>query len=165
MRTLAALAALLLATSLAACGFKLRGEQNIPIESLFIQVPLNSQLGAEISRNLRAVSQVKIVTVRQDAKASFELLGERREREVLAINAQGRAREYQLRLVAVFRVVAADGTELLPATTLTARRDISFNETDFLARESEETLLYRDMQTDLVRQMINRLATIKPDAG
>lgn len=158
-------AVLVLAVLLAGCGFKLRGEQPIPVESLFLQVPVNSQIGAEISRHLRAVSQVKIVTQRADAKAIFELLGERREREVLAINAQGRAREYQLRLVASFRVMDAEGNELLPVTTLTARRDISFNETDFLARENEETLLYRDMQTDLVRQMINRLAAIKPDAG
>ncbi|MEG0822409.1 MAG: LPS assembly lipoprotein LptE [Burkholderiaceae bacterium] len=159
------LAALILCCTLAACGFKLRGEQNIPLESLFIQVPLNSPIGAEISRNLRGVSQVKILTVRKDAQAIFELLGEQREREVLAINAQGRAREYQLRLTASFRVLDQTGNELLPVTTVMARRDISINETDFLARESEEALLYRDMQTDLVRQMINRLAAIKPDAG
>lgn len=159
------LVALVLCSLLVACGFKLRGEQDIPLESIFIQVPFNSPIGAEISRNLRAVSQVKIVTVRKDAKAIFELMGERREREVLAINAQGRAREYQLRMSANFRVVSPTGEELLPPTTVTARRDISVNETDYLARESEEALLYRDMQTDLVRQMINRLAAIKPDAG
>lgn len=164
MRAPIALIALLLSCTLAACGFKLRGEQMIPVESLFIQVPLNSQIGAEISRNLRAVSTVKVMESRKDAQAIFELLAERREREVLAINAAGRAREYQLRLVASFRVVSPEGAELLPATTLTARRDISFNETDFLARENEEALLYRDMQTDLVRQMINRLSAIKPDA-
>lgn len=165
MRAPLALAAVLLVTLLAGCGFKLRGEQVIPVESIYIQVPLNSQIGAEISRNLRGVSKVQVVGERKDAKAIFELLGERREREVLAINAAGRAREYQLRLIASFRVVSPEGGELLPATTLTARRDISFNETDFLARENEEALLYRDMQTDLVRQMINRLSAIKPDAS
>ena len=47
-------------------------------------------------------------------------------------------------------------------TTLLARRDIAFNESEFLAKESEEALLYRDMQSDLVRQIVNRLQGIKP---
>jgi LPS-assembly lipoprotein len=41
------------------------------------------------------------------------------------------------------------------------RRDITFNESDLLAKESEEGLLYRDMQSDLVRQMVSRLAGMK----
>jgi len=33
-----------------------------------------------------------------------------------------------------------------------------------LAKESEEALLYRDMQSDLVQQILRRLAAIKPAA-
>jgi len=44
---------------------------------------------------------------------------------------------------------------------LLAQRDISFNETQILAKESEESLLYRDMQTDLVQQLLRRLAAAK----
>jgi LPS-assembly lipoprotein len=91
-------------------------------------------------------------------------MGETRDREVLAVNAEGRAREFTLRLIVRFRVVAPDGTELLAPTVLAARRDISINDADILAREQEEGLLYRDMQSDLVRQMVNRIAAIKPDA-
>jgi LPS-assembly lipoprotein len=54
---------------------------------------------------------------------------------------------------------------LLGPTDLIARRDITFNESDLLAKESEESLLYRDMQSDLVRQMVNRLAAVRPEAG
>jgi LPS-assembly lipoprotein len=93
------------------------------------------------------------------------LLGESREREVLSVNAQGRAREYQLRLRSTFRVVDPNGIELIAPTTLTARRDIAFNESELLAKESEEALLYRDMQSDLVRQMVTRLQGIRFDAA
>ena len=95
----------------------------------------------------------------------MELLSEQREREVLAINAQGRAREYQLRLRTTFRVVDPDGVELIAPTSLVVRRDIAFNESELLAKESEEALLYRDMQSDLVRQIVNRLQGIKPSAS
>ncbi|MGZ3160090.1 MAG: LPS-assembly lipoprotein LptE, partial [Burkholderiaceae bacterium] len=51
----------------------------------------------------------------------------------------------------------------LPATDITLKRDMSFTESQLLAKESEEELLYRDMQTDLVQQLLRRLAVIKID--
>lgn len=152
------------ALALAGCGFQLRGAQKLPIDTLFLMLPVNSPLGAEIARVVRSSTNAVVVTDRKQAQAIFELLGESREREVLSINAQGRAREYQLRLRTTFRVIAPDGTELIAPTTLTARRDIAFNESELLAKESEEALLYRDMQSDLVRQMVTRLQGIRFDA-
>lgn len=151
-------------TALGGCGFKLRGAQTLPVETLFLALPVNSPLGAEITRVVRASTNARVVTNRKEAQAIFELLGELREREVLSVNAQGRAREYQLRLLTTFRVVDPDAIELIAPTTLTARRDISFNESELLAKESEEALLYRDMQSDLVRQMVTRLQGMRFDA-
>jgi LPS-assembly lipoprotein len=152
------------AAPLAGCGFKLRGAQTLPIDTLYLALPVNSPLGAEITRVVRASTNARVVAERSAAQAVFELLGESREREVLSVNAQGRAREYQLRLLSTFRVVDPGGLVLIPPTTLTARRDISFNESELLAKESEEALLYRDMQRDLVRQMVTRLQGIRFDA-
>jgi LPS-assembly lipoprotein len=153
------------AAALGGCGFRLRGAQTLPIDTLFLALPVNSVLGAEIARVVRSSTNAVVVTDRKQAQAIFELLGESREREVLSINAQGRAREYQLRLLSTFRVVDPNGTELIAPTTLTARRDIAFNESELLAKESEEALLYRDMQSDLVRQMVTRLQGIRFDAA
>lgn len=135
------------------------------LNKIYLAVPPNSAVGAEIARNLRAAGNVTLVGDRKQAQGIVELLGETRDREVLAVNAQGRAREFTLRLTTRFRVVAPDGTELLAPLTLSARRDISINDADILAREQEEVLLYRDMQSDIVRQMINRIAAIRPDAA
>jgi len=153
------------ALALGGCGFQLRGTQTLHIDTLFLALPANSQLGAEITRVVRASTNAIVVTDRKKAQAIFELLGESREREVLSINAQGRAREYQLRLSSSFRVIDPNGIELIAPTTLTARRDISFNESELLAKESEEGMLYRDMQSDLVRQMVKRLQGIRLDAA
>jgi LPS-assembly lipoprotein len=160
-----ALAVAALALSLGACGFKLRGSQTLPIDTLYLALPVNSPVGAEITRVVRSSTNARVVPERKEAQAIFELLGEEREREVLSVNAQGRAREYQLRLRATFRVISPDGIELIAPTALIARRDIAFNESELLAKESEEALLYRDMQSDLVRQMVNRLKGIRLDAG
>lgn len=151
--------------SLAGCGFKLRGAQTLPVDTLYLALPVNSPLGAEITRVVRASTNARVVPDRKEAQAIFELLGEAREREVLSVNAQGRAREYQLRLATSFRVIDPNGIEMIAPTTLTARRDISFNESELLAKESEEALLYRDMQSDLVRQMVTRLQGMRVDAN
>lgn len=156
---------MLAVTPLASCGFHLRGTQSLPVDSIYLALPVNSPIGAEMSRLLRASTNAKVVAERKEAQAIFELMGESREREVLAINAQGRATEYQLRLRIRFRVLDKDALELIPPTDLIARRDITFNESDLLAKESEEGLLYRDMQSDLVRQMVSRLAGMRAEAA
>ncbi len=160
-----ALFAVALVTALGGCGFKLRGPQTLPIETLFLALPPNTPLAAEISRVVRSSTNARVVTDRKQAQAVFELMGETREREVLSVNAQGRAREYQLRLLTTFRVTDHNGVDLIAPTTLTARRDIAFNESELLGKESEEAMLYRDMQSDLVRQMVSRLQGIRFDAA
>jgi LPS-assembly lipoprotein len=42
------------------------------------------------------------------------------------------------------------------------RRVISFNESQVLAKEMEEAALYRDMQSDMARQILRRIAALKP---
>ena len=71
-------------------------------------------------------------------------------------------RELQLRLRIRFRLRTLDGTALIPDTELLQQRDISYSETIALAKEAEEALLYRNMQTDLVQQLLRRLAAVKP---
>ena len=46
-------------------------------------------------------------------------------------------------------------------TEVLLQRDMSFSESAVLAKEAEEALLYRNMQSDLVQQLVRRLASIK----
>lgn len=149
---------------LAACGFKLRGARDLPFETIYLGFPPNSPFGTELARNIRAGTRTRVIEQRDKAEAVLEILGETREREVLALNAQGRAREFQLRLKLAFRLTDNKGREFIAPTQLGAQRDVSFNDAQVLAKESEEALLYRDMQTDLVQQLLRRLAAAKPDA-
>ena len=80
---------------------------------------------------------------------------------MVGLNASGQVRELQLRLRIRFKLRASDGRELIPDTELLQQRDISYNETIALAKEAEEALLYRNMQTDLVQQLLRRLAAVK----
>jgi LPS-assembly lipoprotein len=90
-----------------------------------------------------------------------DILQEQREKTVVGVNATGQVREFQLRIKVKFRMRTPQGRELIPETEITQQRDISFNESAVLAKEAEEGLLYRDMQSDIVQQLLRRIAAVK----
>jgi LPS-assembly lipoprotein len=53
------------------------------------------------------------------------------------------------------------GKELIAATEISTSRDMTYNERDALAKEQEEELLYRAMQSDIASQVLRRLAAIQ----
>ena len=162
--TLRAGAMLLLALALTACGFQLRGsngQYHMPFQSIYLGFPDTSPLGTELRRNLRGGDAVVVVTDPAKAEAQFDVLSENRGKAILSLNSQGLVREYLLTYTLVFRVRDAKGAELLGATDISLKRSLTFNNSQVLAKESEEALLYRDMQSDLVQQILRRLAAIK----
>ena len=148
---------------LSACGFHLRGsngEANLPFKTMQLGFADNSTLGAELRRNIRA-NGTEVVTDPALAEAILEVVSETRDKVVLSLNSQGRIREYTLLYKFRFKVRNNKGQELLAPTEIVLKREISFNESQALAKEVEEGLLYRDMQSDLVQQILRRLVAIK----
>ena len=84
----------------------------------------------------------------------LDVLADQREKIVLSYNSTGQVRENQLRIRFRFRLRTLGGKELIPDTEILQQRDVTFNETIALSKEAEEALLYRDMQTDIVQQML-----------
>ena len=151
----AAAAALL--TALGACGFHLRGAASLPFQS--IAIAAQSPLALELSRNISAATSTKVLS-RGDADAVFDLIGEQREKIILVLNTSGQAREYQLRYRVAYSLHDTKGGIYIPPTTLILRRDITFND-QVLAKEYEEQLLYQDMQSDMVNQILRRMQASK----
>lgn len=158
---IACLGALVLSGGLAACGFRLRGTQQLPFDSVFIDAPPTSAIGPELARSIRGGTSTAVVDRREAAKAVIQIVTEARERDVLSVDAQGRAREYRSRLRVSFRVVDAKGRDLLGPTTIAVSRDLAVREEQLLAREYEEAQLYQDMLIDVAQQTLRRLAAVK----
>ncbi|MGB7543257.1 MAG: LPS assembly lipoprotein LptE [Burkholderiales bacterium] len=144
---------------LAACGFQLRGQAQLPFETLY--VPPGSPLAIELKRNLAAASKTRLVNEAKEAEAILGFTQEAREKLILSFDTAGKVREYQLRYRVGFRVTDPKGQVFVPTSEILLTRDISFNDAQVLAKESEEALLYRDMQTDMVQQILRRLAAAK----
>jgi len=148
---------------LAACGFQLRGTADVPFDTIYVPTVAGG-IGLELKRNIQAGTNARVVDDPKRAEAVMEFTQESREKEILSLTGTGRVREFQLRYRVGFRVHDGKGTDFVAPSTVVLVRDISFNDTDVLAKEAEEQLLYRDMQTDMVQQILRRLAAAKPPA-
>lgn len=151
------------ALTLGACGFELRKAPNFPFKTLFSPFPETSPLGVELKRSLQSNGNVQVINdVRQIDKADviLDILSEVREKVVVSRNAAGLVREFQLRIRLRFTLRTPQGKQLIANAEILQQRDISFNESAVLAKEAEEALLYREMQSDIVQQIMRRLAAV-----
>jgi LPS-assembly lipoprotein len=148
------------------CGFQLRQSPNYAFSTLFVNLPENDAMGASLRRNIASSGQVTVITDVRDvekAQVIYEPTLNVREKVILGRTSTGAIREYQLRLRYRFRLRTQGGKELISDTDaeIFLTRDINFNETGALSKESEEALLYRDMENDLIQQVLRRLAAVR----
>jgi len=143
------------------CGFTLRGSQNYAFSTLAVMPNPGGAVAIELRRSFG--SNVHVLAPNEpltQAQVVLDILQEQREKIVVGVNSSGQVREFQLRIRVKFRVRTPHGVELTPDAEILQQRDISFNESAVLAKEAEERLLYRDMQSDIVQQLIRRLAAV-----
>ncbi len=154
----------LLGAGLSGCGFQLRKTPEFAFHTLYTSAGERSLIVNDLKRYLRAIGSVQVITdaaLRNSAQVVLEIIAEQREKSVVGVNAAGQVREFQLRTRLKFRLSTPQGLELIAPTEILQQRDISFNETAVLSKEAEEQALYRDMQADLVQQLMRRLAAVK----
>jgi len=151
----------------AGCGFQLRGSADLPFESLYVDIVDTNPLGAELKRNLRAGTRTRVVARRDEAEAILTPSREARGKTILSISSSGRVREFRLSYSFEFRVIDAKGRDIITPVRLQIERDFPFSDNQVLSKETEEAMLYRDMQTDLVQQVMRRLSAAQrlPDKG
>ena len=150
--------AIVLLGLLGACGFQLRGQAKLPFETLYVAIAQESPLGIELRRNIAAGTNTRLVNSAGEAQAILDLLAEEQDKSILSFDTSGRVREYRLRYLLAFRVRDARGRDYLPRSEIRVTREISYSDTQVLSKESEEQLLYREMQRYMVQQILRRLA-------
>ena len=155
-------AASLAVAPLAGCGFQLRGAQELKFRTVQLTgFKPHSPLEKELRRAINASKTTLVVDSGGEAQVVLEAISDRRERNVVATTSAGQVRQISLRVRFTFKLRApSSDRELIGPTELLLGRDISYNESDALAKEQEEALLYREMQTDIVSQIMRRLSAV-----
>jgi LPS-assembly lipoprotein len=144
--------------TLSACGFQLRGTAQTGIRAMHVSSVPGSGVFTDIRRAL-ATGPTRLVPTPAEAEAHLRILGEGREKTVATITGTGRVYEYQLRLVVDYEMLAP-GREIpvIAPTRAEARRLITYSETAPVAKEAEEQLLFKDMQSELAARILRQVA-------
>ena len=153
-------AAFALCLALAGCGFQLRGSAEVPFERVYVAGATRG-IALELKRNIQAGTNATVVDSAKEADAILRLSAESRDREILSLTGTGRVREFRLVYRVAMELNDGKGGNYLPPSTIEVTRDVSFNDAQVLAKEAEEQLLFRDMQADMVQQVMRRLSTAK----
>lgn len=149
---------------LSGCGFKLRGPQHLEFATLHIGVSELTTLGASLRRLIATTGSTTVTEDVAQADARLQILANERGREILSLTGAGKVREYQLTQTLRFQLLDKAGKTLIAPTSISAAREYTFDDSQVLGKEQEEALLYKDMQNDLLQQLMRRLATVPPAA-
>jgi LPS-assembly lipoprotein len=164
LRLLPALAALALAAFGSGCGFQLRGAASFPFESIYVSAPTSPPLAQELTRALTFASNAKVSESVTAAQVVLDVPSVIDDKEVLSLTGGGAVREYQLIKRVQFRLHDKDGNDWMPAGEIVVRRAYTFNESQVLARDLQEQRLRKDMDNDVVQQIVRRLQAARRPA-
>lgn len=153
--------AVVLALAMVGCGFQLRGRADLPFETLYID-GANPALVGDLQRAVTSGSRTRIVASPGEAEAVLQIGGEGREKRILSLSGAGRVREFLLVYHVAFRVIDREGRPMLAEQQIELRRDMTYDDALVLAKATEEEMLYRDMQVDVVFQIMRRLNAARP---
>ena len=132
----------------------------MPFDTLYLPGATGG-IALELKRNIQSGSATRVVDDPKAAEAQLLFSEETRIKEILALSTAGRVREYRLIYRVGFRVGDGKGGDFVPPSTVTLTRDVTYDDAVALAKETEEQQLYRDMQADMVQQIMRRLAAAR----
>lgn len=156
--------AFLLLLLLAACGFQLRGTASLPFETIYLPGATRG-IALDLKRNIQSGTATKVVDDPKAAQALLQFTEETRQKEILSLTGGGRVREFRLIYRVGFRVTDGKGGDFLALSTVALTRDVTYDDTLALAKETEEQLLFKEMQSDMVQQIMRRIAAARKPAA
>lgn len=150
---------IILITSLASCGFHLRGAADISFSSIFIQgntLVINKNLKKTLHTN-----GVKVLDSAESADLLLEMVGEESEKRILSLGSKGTVNEFELYYRVHYRTRSAGAELWSPVQTVEARRDYTYSDANLLAKQGEEKRLNENMQADVISSLMRRLSALK----
>jgi LPS-assembly lipoprotein len=164
MRYLSNLVLSALFLSLVACGFHLRGSVNLAenLKTMYVQgLDLKSDLGRTLKNNLVS-NGVNVIEQYQKGAAVLTILEQRIDRRVLSVSgSSAKVSEYELLGMIKYKVSDDTGRVLVAEDKVDAVRDYRFDENQVLAKAEEENALRKELQQQLVQNLLRRLAAVK----
>jgi len=160
------LPALLALVLVSGCGFKLRGQVELPPAMHITYIKVNRPAGTPpgtLERTLESFLKANGVTVTTDPKqatATLEIVNQEQTSRTVGATRTGTSRLYTLTYNVDYRVVLPDGKTLLPQIRASVSRDILYPESAVLSKSQGEQVAYRQMEYEVVRAIFYRLEAL-----
>jgi len=155
---------LMLSLLLAACGFHLRGQSpfTLEIQKLYVQsanayAPFIIELKSALQAN-----GVQITDTPTQAQLTLQIVSEVTDKQILSLSGGGQVLQYTLGYRISLRAYDQKQQEWIVPQEIKLRRDYSYDNTKVLAMMQEEALLYQNMRSDAVQQVLRRLDHAHP---
>jgi len=149
----------------AGCGFQLRRLDGIPLASLYIDAPPGSAIAARIREMLALNQGTRLTATAAEAEGVLKIAREERNKTILTVSGAGLVTEYRLSLVLTYSIQDKDARTLAEPETIELHRDMTYSDSQLLAKGDEEQLLYRSMYDGAALRIIRRLQALKPGNG
>lgn len=150
----------LLALSLTACGFHLRG--NIPLsdglKNLYLSAPEGSFKDQLESRLIRLGAT--LAATPQAADAILNVTKAQSNRTVGTLDERGKVNSYNINFAVAYTLQDLAGNAIRPNANVRESRRYNFDPQAVLESESEEADLIEDMEDEAVLKIIRKLAAI-----
>lgn len=146
---------------LAGCGFHLQGATALPEgnRDVFLASPDELTPFAVELRGAIERSGGRIAATSSEADLVVRIRGDRSGRRVLSVSARNTPQEYEVFYNVEYTVDRA-GQQIVELQPLELVRNMSFDETQVLAKDREEELLRDAMARDLAILVVRRLETL-----
>jgi LPS-assembly lipoprotein len=145
---------------LGSCGFQLRGTVDIPDGFLPIYIRSGGAVGEMLTERLIYDPDHLAVNAAQ-ARLIIDILTQKRQSHIVAVDREGKALAYELRYVVTFQVQQANGQLLIAPETLQSTRIFDDNpDVAVLGKQLESEIIYRDLIRDAADRIALRLRAV-----
>jgi LPS-assembly lipoprotein len=144
-----------------ACGFHLQGRQPLPpvFQYTYIDTKDEQTDFVQDLRKALIASNVNVIRTKGSSGATISVHADELAERILSVSARNIPTEYELTYKVEFSVTSADKV-LIDHEEISATRDISFDESQLLAKEREQEILREALARDLVALVMRRLAAL-----
>ena len=155
-----------LALLLTGCGFQLRDNVELPAQMAKTQMVVGDEYSM-LARRVRVMLEQNGVQFvgGNEASAILEIPVNNVVTDVLTIGDNARVREYRISHTVRFRLLDAQGQELVGWQNMRQAREVSFDEQRILAGSREQEYLEKELAETLSRLLISRLESVQVGSG
>lgn len=150
---------LLIAFSLSACGWHIRGSVDLPKQLSNLYISATDSKGALITdlRQLLKTNRITLADKAADANYSLAILEETKDRHTAGVGGDEVTSAYEITLKANYEIRLKNNNQVTKGTAISVR-NFNYNTAAINSATQEELLLDQEMRRDLAQQILRRLS-------